>query len=53
MKSNVPMAAFFLILLSALVPARADIIADQSLISVSAPLAPSLDQIKCADGTGL
>lgn len=45
MKSKVYKIALALIIASATVPAQADIIADQSRISVFAPKSPNLDQV--------
>lgn len=52
MKSKSFIAAFALIALAMSMPARADIIADQSRISVWSPAAPYLDQVIPAGAKG-
>lgn len=45
MTSKVFVTAFAIMLMSSLMPVKADVIADQSRISISSPLSPNLDLV--------
>ncbi len=53
MKKKILVSAFTLIILAMAMPVQAEVVADQSRLSVASPLSPSLEQVMWLPGKRL
>lgn len=53
MKKKIFGSTLVLIILATVAPGQADVVGDQSRLSVSSPLSPSLEQVMCPPGKRL